>query len=102
MAVENYRGFKFRFVNDVHYQGKIRVYVEQYPSYRDRDTDSHSTHLWPANKDGINHPPYICVKPEYMPETYSEAVELARDWADRTLVYISTGQTISEQIAAGR
>lgn len=100
-AVEPYRGFGFRYVNDPQSSGKVRVYVEQHPdlNYRGRDSGSHTTHLWPAGHDGVSHPPYLCIKQEYKPASFERAQELAHKWADLTLVYLATGKNISQQLA---
>jgi len=94
MASENYKGFRFRYVNDVDSKGRIRVYVEKQPSYGGRSTDSNVIHRWPG-KNGS--PPYICFKEASKPRSYSEAKKLAHQWADATERYIRTGVPISDQ-----
>jgi hypothetical protein len=96
MSKENYRGFRFHYVNDPESSGKIKVYVEQQPSYQGRDMDMNVIHRW-SGKNGS--PPYICFKENFKPSSLYDAKKQAHDWADRTLVYISTGSTISQQYA---
>lgn len=98
MSAETYRGFRFRYVHDQETQGKIRVYVEQQPSYNRRDTSPHVIHRWPARNGA---PPYICFKDEHKPATFRDAQRLAHDWANRTATYIRTGVSISQQILRG-
>jgi hypothetical protein len=95
-ATESYRNFTLRYVHDPDWSGKVRVYVEDAPSYRERDSSTSVAHLWPA-RDGA--PPYICFKQDHAPNTYAEARRLAEVWCDLTLRYIDSGVTISEQIA---
>lgn len=99
--LEQYRSFIFRYVQDHKSPGTIRIYLEGEPSYGMRTTDVHTTHRWPANNDGFNHPPYICIKEEFKPRTLEDAQKLAHGWADRTWHYIFTGVGISEQIRRG-
>lgn len=101
MSVEYYRSFKFRYVEDYKSSGAVRIYLEDEPSYGNRDKSATVTHRWPANHDGFTHPPYICIKEEFKPKSMEAAMRLAHDWADRTLHYISTGIGISEQIRRG-
>lgn len=102
MTTEDYKGFQFRFVNDASVPGAIRVYVLRHacPSYNGRSTDLNTIHLWPAGRDGFNHPPYLCFKSGREPRSLETAKSWARDWATRTLAYIQTGRTISQQIQA--
>ena len=99
--LEHYRSFKFRYVEDYKSTGAVRIYLEAEPSYGNRDKSATITHRWPANQDGFNHPPYICIKEEFKPKSLDAAMKLAHNWADRTLSYISTGIGISEQIRRG-
>ncbi len=96
-SLEEYRGFSLRYCWDPVWTNTIRVYVEHHPepNYAGNDTRPSVTHLWP--RDG-GAPPYLCFKREYAPTTLEGARELAQKWCDLTLRYISTGQTISEQI----
>jgi hypothetical protein len=95
MASENYKGFRFRYVNDVKSKGRVRVYVEKQPSYRGRGTDSNLIHRYPGK---MGSPGYICFKAESKPCSYSEAKKLAHQWADATEKYIRTGIPISDQV----
>ncbi len=97
MATENYKGFTFRFVNDLKSSGKVRVYVENAPSYNGRSSELSVIHRWPANHDGFSHPPYICFKENFKPDNLAEARDLAQKWADGTIEYIRSGVSISEQ-----
>ena len=72
MSTENYRGYKFRYCNDVKSQGKVRVYVE-------RGVNSNTQHY---HKGSNGSPPRICFKKKSKPSSYSEARSLARKWAD--------------------
>ena len=94
MASENYKNFRFRYVNDAESKGRVKVYVERQPSYGGRSTASDVIHRWPGKKGS---PPYICFKSERKPRTYSEAKKLAHQWADATEKYIKTGIPISDQ-----
>ncbi|AWB08189.1 hypothetical protein A6A40_24500 (plasmid) [Azospirillum humicireducens] len=96
MSVEQYKGYTFRYVQDNKAPGKIKVYVEQQPSYGNRDTSVSIIHRW-SGENGS--PPYICFKDEYKPSTLANAQRLARGWADKTDVYIRTGVSISDQIS---
>ena len=72
MSTEHYRGYKFRYCNDVNASGKVRVYVE-------RGVNSRTQHY----HRGINgSPPRICFKKNSKPSSYSKARSLARGWAD--------------------
>ncbi|MCW2248189.1 hypothetical protein M2352_003823 [Azospirillum fermentarium] len=96
MSVESYNGYRFRYVQDRETPGKVRVYVEDQPSYGDRGTAPSVIHRWPASG---NAPPYICFKESCKPATFAEAQRLAHGWADKTDVYIRTGVSISRQIS---
>ena len=99
--IEQYRSFTFRYVKDHKSPGTVRIYLEGEPSYGLQNKDSRTTHRWPADKDGFSHPPYICIKDEFKPRSIEDAMKMAHDWADRTLRYIQTGVSISEQIKRG-
>jgi len=86
---ENYRGFAFRYCKDVDSPGKVRIYVEQQPSYQGRPTDSHNTHRL---NSGGGAPPHICIKSESKPSNLSEAQNLAHQWARGTENYIKYGR----------
>jgi hypothetical protein len=101
MGLEFYRSFMFRYVHDPKSPGKVRIYLEIEPSYGSRSKDTHTAHRWPANNDGFKHPPYICIKEAFKPSSYETAKKLAHDWADRTIRYIETGISISDQIKRG-
>ncbi len=94
MPTETYKGFTFQYVKDPEDSGKIKVYINDQPSYGGLDTTSEVVHVWPG-KNGS--PPYICIKSDNKPASLSEAKKLAHDWADRTEEYIRTGVTISDQ-----
>ncbi len=96
MSKETYGPFRFHYVQDPETPGRIKVYVEDQPSYGSRDTSLSVIHRW-NGKNGS--PPYICFKEHVKPVSLAEAQRMARDWADRTLVYIRTGTTISQQFA---
>ena len=101
-ALEDYRGFRFRYCWDPVWKNKIRVYVERHaaPDYDGRDASAHLIHMWPQNG---NAPPYICFKEQFAPTSLDGemgARAFAQKWADLTLIYASTGRTISEQIAS--
>jgi hypothetical protein len=72
MSTESYRGFKFRYCNDVNDSGKVRVYVES--------GINSSTEHYHKGTDGA--PPRICFKEDSKPSSYSEARSLAHRWAD--------------------
>jgi len=96
MSKENYRGFDFFYVKDPESAGKIKVYIEKQPSYNGRDTSMNVIHRW-GGKNGS--PPFICFKNGFKPSSLSEAKSKAHDWANRTIVYIDTGTSISQQYA---
>ena len=99
MSVENFEGYTLRYVKDTNNSGKVKVYVEEKPSFPWwRSKSSHIIHLWPA-KDG--RPPYICFKSGMEPASFSEAKRLARDWCRRQNYYIKRGISISKQIERG-
>ncbi len=76
--------FEFRFSSRP-FSREIRVYIGQMPSYRDRDTDGHTTHRY---RD-VNNAPYICYDP--MPTNRTDAFNIAKAWAENTWRYIQTG-----------
>jgi hypothetical protein len=86
---ENYRGFTFRYCHDVDSPGKVRIYVENQPSYQGKPTDCVSTHRLYS---GGGAPPHICIKSEYKPTNISDAQEMAHKWAQGTENYIRTGR----------
>jgi len=98
MTTENYRGYKFGYVKDRQDHGKIKVYVENQPSYKERNTKSNTIHRYPGSNGS---PPYICFKRNSKPSSLSEAKKLAHKWADKTEIYIRTGVSISDQIKQG-
>ena len=73
--------YRFKFCHDVDRPGKVRIYIEQQPSYNGRPTDGHSTH---RINSGNGAPPHICIKEEHRPSTLGEAQKLARDWVGYT------------------
>lgn len=93
MSTETYNGFCFRYVHDVQSPGAVRIYVEDQPSYGDRDSSVHRTHLVPA-AGGV--PPYIDLKPSLKPTSFADAQRIARQWADCTDAYIRTGVPVEE------
>lgn len=104
MGVETYRAvqggrYKFRYVWDPRARGKIRVYVEEQPSYGARSTGAHTIHRYSAQAPELH--PHICIKESAKPTTHARAQQIARKWADLTDTYIATGVSISSQINRG-
>ena len=66
------------------YDDTWRVYIEDQPSYGNRETDGHSTHRY---SDGDRY--YICWTQEL--ESLEDARNVAALWADETQKYIRTG-----------
>lgn len=83
--------YQFRYVQDVVTPGKVRVYIEEQPSYQGQSEDAHATHR--RTTDVPDAPPYICFKEESKPSTLDEARTRAREWIDYTDRYIETGET---------
>ncbi|MFP8778088.1 hypothetical protein [Hydrogenophaga sp. RWCD_12] len=103
-AADNYRGVSLRYVSEHRggeWQGTVRVYVESPINYNGRNDSALVTHLWPANKDGTSHPPYLCFKAGNAPKTYEEAKKHAETWVRGNQHYIATGRDISSRIANG-
>ena len=78
---ERIGAYEFRYCHDVDRPSKIRIYIEQQPSYNGRPTDSHSTHRLFS---GGGAPPHICIKEQCQPETLAQARQMARDWVAYT------------------
>ena len=100
-AVDTYKGMTLRYTEDPKRPGAVRVYVETPIDWKGRDSSAHPTHLWPAGHDGRPHPPYLCIKEEFAPKTYSEAKQAAETWVRGTQHYIATGRDISTRIRNG-
>ena len=64
--------------------GTWRVYVLQQPSYRGNATGGHATHRL---SDGFRK--YICWN--HPMRTFNEATRVAALWAEKTQIYIRTG-----------
>ncbi|HPM79201.1 MAG TPA: hypothetical protein PLF81_00805 [Candidatus Anammoximicrobium sp.] len=82
--VEQIGNYRFRYCNDVDRPGKVRIYIEQQPSYNGKPTDSHSTHRLSS---GSGAPPHICIKSECQPSTLAQAQAKAREWIGYTERY---------------
>jgi hypothetical protein len=123
MPIEEYGAYTFKIVRDPDKRGRLRIYVLDQPDYDGRDESIRVIHRWPADRDGIDHPPYICIHDGWVdddgdpcrwnsygaiyeadkdrrPTSLDEAIERAHDWADRTDTYIETGVSISEQFSS--
>jgi hypothetical protein len=123
MPVVEYGTYTFEIVKDPDEKGRLRIYVLEQPDYDDHDDSPHIIHRWSADRDGIDHPPYICIwdgwvdddgdpcrwnnsdasydiSKDRRPRTLDAAIGRAHDWADRTDIYIETGVSISDQIAS--
>ena len=94
MLKEIYKRFEFAYVNDPQSKGKIKVYVNRQPTYKNRSTDLNIIHRWNGQNGS---PPYICFKEKYKPGDIKTAKKMAHQWADKTEIYIETGIPISEQ-----
>ena len=97
-AVEDYRAFQFRYCADEQNPGKVLIFVEQSPDYGSRDVSSSVMHLMPEGSRGYDHPPFLDVLGEQQPDSVRKAMRIAHVWADLTLTYLETGQSISYQI----
>ena len=67
-----------------------RVYIENQPSYANRDTDAHATHRY---SDGNRR--YICWTTDL--DSLEEAEQVAALWADETQKYIRTGYAFGKK-----
>ena len=94
MSTENYGGYKFRYTKDRASPEKVRVYVENQPSYGGRSTNSNTIHRHPRKG---NQPPHICFKENSKPSSLGKARTLSHNWANKTNTYIRTGVPISKQ-----
>ena len=75
----------FRFSFEKQYNSEIRIYILSQPSYMGRSKGSHPTHRY-----GVSSRPYICYEPE--PKNRSDAIKIAKAWAENTEKYIETGR----------
>lgn len=73
--------------------GRWRAYIEQGMPYGRRRSGLHVTHRL---RDGARY--YVCFTPE--PGSLRAMAKVAAYWADMTVVYVRTGRTIDEQVAA--
>jgi hypothetical protein len=74
---EQYGRFVFRYN-----AGKVRIYIISQPDYQGRSTRPEHIHRLPS---GNGAPYHICIKHEFMPDSFEGAREFAQRWARRTI-----------------
>jgi hypothetical protein len=93
-AIDDYRGFQFRYCADELYSGTVMIFVERQPNY---ELGEPMTYLIPEGARGYDHPPIIKVPDEGRPDSVRKAMRIAHAWADLTITYLNTGRWIVDQ-----
>lgn len=77
---QNYFSWSFEDVGN-----EVRIYITNQPSYEGRDSGAHETHRYGISSGR----PYICFEPP--PTNLKDAINIAKEWAERTERYIDYG-----------
>ena len=83
-------GYHFSFYMKKRWNGKIRLFIRDQPSYGSRSTNLHSTHRY-SSADGY----YVCIKDDLEPTNFAHARDWANYWARQTVNYIKTGRSFN-------
>jgi hypothetical protein len=77
--------YYFRWLFEEQSDDEVRIYILHQPPYRGRDEGAHETHRYGLGSGR----PYICYEPP--PDNLTDAIEVAKAWAERTEEYIEWG-----------
>ncbi|MBS4083723.1 MAG: hypothetical protein KGZ73_09255 [Rhizobiales bacterium] len=80
--------FEFEFVPQ--WNGSIRLYINEQPSYRSRSADLQSTHRYEERGRY-----FVCIYDHLAPQDFNEAQSWANYFAARTSEYILFGHPVN-------